>query len=337
MRVAGCRMSENVSVRAISLNVTIDGIIVVGAIGVELFQSGMFSADRFILSMAFSGSAGASFYSQLSNALVSISAIVDNTIRASLIVGEIDNVTVEFSSGIARLSGRDLSARLIDAEVNESFANQTASDIAISFALAAGLSPNIVRTQTAIGQYYELAHTRTALGLHTRNATQWELLAALAEVEAFSLSVTGTTLNFAPASRPTAPVTLIYGQDLTALSVDRAVSLSNAKVTVKSWNTRLKVAHYGTQGSGISTTIIKPNLAAEQAVNIAMAKQAELVAQTTFLRAMMPGETSLLPQTWINLQGTNTNLDGLNNIQAIERNIDTHHGFSQVIEAYAVT
>ena len=147
----------------------------------------------------------------------------------------------------------------------------------------------------------------------------------------------GTTLNFVPRSNSGSPITLTYGQDLIALSIDKAVSLENAKITVKSWNTRLKAAHQGMQGSDVSTTLIKPNLMPDQVTNIAIAKQAELVAQTHLLRAVMPSETKLLPQTWINLQGTSTAIDGLYIIQAIERHIDAHHGFTQIVEAYANT
>ena len=331
-------MSDGVAARQISLNVLIDGAAVNGATRLELFQNGSFSADRFVVSMAFSGLDGAAYYAGLAMPLVSIS-IADSGISAdtgsTLITGQVDNVEIDFEARIATLSGRDLSARLIDAEVNQSFANQTASDIAVSFALAAGLTPNAVPTLTPVGQYYELSHTRTALGLHTRSATQWDLLASLAEVEAYVLSVTGTTLNFVPLPVVVAPVTLIYGQDLVSLKIDRAASLSTAQVTVRSWNTRLKVAHESPQGNGMSTTLIRPNLMPDQVLSIASAKQAELVAQTCFLRAIMPGETSLVPQTWINLQGTSTSLDGNYLIQAIERYVDAERGFTQTIEAYA--
>lgn len=326
-------MSDSMAARQVGLNVLIDGVPVAGATHLELLQNGSFFADRFMLSMAFSGLAGADYYAGLSTALISIG--ISAGIGATLITGQIDNVEINFGARIATLSGRDLSARLIDAEVNQSFANQTASDIAVDFAVAAGLTPNAVPTPTPVGQYYELAHTRTALGLHTRSVTQWDLLAALADVEAYTLSVTGTVLNFVPLPEVMAPVTLTYGRDLISLSIDRATALSKAQVTVKSWNTRLKVAHESRQGAGMATTLIRPNLMPDQVLNIASNKQAELAAQARFLRAAMPGETVLSPQTWINLQGTSTSLDGNYLIQAIERRVDAEHGFTQIIEAYA--
>ena len=164
-------MSDAVAMRVIGLSVVINDVPIAGATGLDLFQSGAFSADRFVLSMAFSADTGASYYIGLSASLISISIIFGVGAGSTLIVGQIDNVTIDFNLQVAQLSGRDLSARLIDAEVNQSFANQTASDIATSFALAAGLVPNTLPTKTPVGQYYELAHTRTALGLHTRNTT----------------------------------------------------------------------------------------------------------------------------------------------------------------------
>ena len=331
-------MSDDIAVRQIALNVVINGTNMAGAVRLELFQNGSFSADRFVVSMAFAGPEGASYYAGLSTALISIS-ITDSGVApgagSNLIVGQIDNVEVDFGARIATLSGRDLSARLIDAEVNQSFANQTASDIATSFALAAGLTANSVPTQTPVGQYYELSYTRTALGLHTRSATQWDLLAALAEIEAYTLSVTAMTLNFVPFPAAIEPVTLTYGKDLVSLSIDRAASLSNAQVMVRSWNTRLKTAHVSSQGTGMSTTLIRPNLMPDQVSNIASAKQAELAGQTCCLRATMPGETNLVPQTWINLQGTSTSFDRNYLVQAVERYVDAERGFIQVVEAYA--
>ena len=337
MLAAARQVSDNVVVRSVGVSVVINGAPVAGAVSLELLQGGGFSASRFVLLMALSATTGASFYAGLALSSISISITFDNGTGSTLIIGQIDNVTIDFSQRSARLTGRDLSARLIDAEVNQSFANQTASDIAESLALAAGLIPNASQTRTPVGQYYELAHTRTALGLHTRNATQWELLSALAEIENYALFVSGNTLNFVPTSDSISPVMLTYGQNLISLSIDRAVCLANAKVTVKSWNTRLKAAHQVIQGSGISTTLIKPNLMPDQVASLAAVKQGQLVAQTNFLRAVMPGETSLSPQTWVNLQGTNTILDGLYNIQAVERYIDVHKGFTQIIEAYAST
>lgn len=331
-------MSDFLASRLINLGVTINGMPVAGAERLELIQSGAFSADRFIISMATTPGSSAAFYAGLGQALIVISVGIETSDVSGglvLLTGQVDNIAVDFGLGVATLSGRDLSARLIDAEVNDSFANQTASDIAAYFAQAAGLLPNVVQTSTPVGQYYEIAHTRTALSLHSRNATQWDLLAALAEIESYTLSVTGTILNFGPPLQQAAPTVLTYGRDLTALMVDRALSLVAPRITIKSWNTRLKKTHSSSQGTGISTTLVKPNLMPGQALSLAQAKQAELTAQAVLLRAAMPGETSLVPQSWINLQGTNSSLDGPYVVQRIERHIDVRGGFAQTFEAFS--
>ena len=46
-------MSDIAAARAVRLNITINGLSVSGATSLKLFQSGNFSADRFVLSMAF--------------------------------------------------------------------------------------------------------------------------------------------------------------------------------------------------------------------------------------------------------------------------------------------
>lgn len=323
--------------RQISLGVAINGMPIMGAERLELIQSGAFSADRFILSMAMTSTSGAMFYSSLLTGTVVISVGIGSTAmlgQPALLTGQIDNVAIDFALGVATLSGRDLSARLIDSEVNESFANRTASEIASYFAQSAGLVPNVTPTKTPVGQYYELAHTRTGLSLHSRSSTRWDLLAMLAELESYTLSVTGTTLNFGPPSRQVVPTLLTYGQDLIALTIDRALALMAPKITVKSWNTRLKKMHAHAEGAGISTTLVKPNLMPDQALSLAQAKQLELAAQAVLLHAVMPGETTLMPQSLIELQGTNTSLDASYIIQKIERQIDVREGFIQSFEAF---
>ncbi|MDD2860414.1 MAG: hypothetical protein PHI71_04980 [Acidiphilium sp.] len=346
-------MSESATARMVSLAVTIDGMTVGGAIELELVQCGHFSADRFRVVFATGAvPGGAGYFAALGSGVVSVGVGVGVGVGigigigggflagigaggGALLVGQIDNVAVDFGRGQAVVSGRDLSARLIDAEVTESFANQTASQIASQFAADAGLAAAVTATSTPVGQYYELAHTRTALALHSRHMTRWDLLAGLALTEQFALSVTGTTLNFAPVTDAVQTV-LHYGQDFISLVVDRAVGLGTPKVTVASWNPKSKQAVSSSVGSSGGVTLVRPNLTQGEAAQLASAHQAELAAQAVLLRGSMPGDLSLMPGSVFVLAGTGTGFDTSYRIRTIERHVDVIGGFVQRFEALQV-
>lgn len=329
-------MSETVTSRAVSLAVAIDGVPVTGVERLELLQVGYFSADRFRVQIATGATpGGAAYFAALEDGTVTIGIGLGGIAGGSALTGQIDNVAVDFAAGQVVLSGRDLSARLIDAEVGQSFSNQTASQIAAGFAADAGLAANVMATQTPVGQYYELAHTTTGLGLHSRHVTRWDLLASLAGLEQFAVSVTGTTLNFGPVAQ-TVPMLLTFGQDLIELVVDRALGLIAPKVTVSSWNPKLKQAFSGVAGSAGGVTLVRPNLTQAEVDQLAVARQAALAAQAVLLRASMPGELSLGPGSVILLQGTGSTLDASYAIRTIERSVDMRGGFIQRFEAYQV-
>ncbi len=334
-------MSDTLTTRAVTLAIVIEGVPVPGAERLELLQCGHFAANRFRVLLATNAmQGGAAFYAGLQSGMVTIgiglgAAAIPCTSDGVILTGQIDNVAVDFGAGQVVLSGRDLSARLIDAEVEQTFSNQTASQIAQSFASDAGLSANVTATKTPVGQYYELAHVRTGLGLHTRHVTRWDLLAALAEIEQFSLSVTGTTLNFGPVAQA-APVLLNFGQDLVSLAIDRALGLMAPKVTVKSWNPKLKQVFSKSTGSIGGVTLVRPNLTQAEVDRLVAARQTELATLAVLVRAAMPGELSLRPDSAILLQGTGTDMDGRYVIRTIERFVDMRDGFTQHFEAVQV-
>ena len=329
MRAAGCRVSEAVTVRAIAPFATIDGTPLPGLERLEIRQPGSFEAACFSLEFAIGAvPGGAAWFAGLQGGVVTAGIGSGK----ALVTGQVDNVAIRFDLGVAILSGRDLAARLIDAEMDQTFSNLTASEVATAFAGGAGLAANVDATTTRIGQYYELAHAQTGLGLHSRHATRWDLLAALAVREQFGLSVTGTTLNFTapPAS---APMLLTYGRDLMTLGCDRALALATPKVTVRSWNPKSKAAFSSSAGSSGGTTLIRPNLTQGEAERVATAAQAALAAQAVRLQASMPGETAMAPGTAILIQGTQTALDGAYVVRSVERVIGGRIGFLQHFEA----
>ncbi len=308
-----------------------------GAISLEIEQVAYFAADRFTVTVALGDGllADTSYFSAFGLQIITIGVAVSNAGYVNLLTGQIDNIRLDLLANTATLAGRDLSARLIDTQTSETYANQTASQIATAIAARHGLTPNVTATTTPVGQYYELDHARSALSMNSRNGTEWNMLSALAQAESFILSVTGTTLNFGPlvAGVPA----LLTPQNCIALSLDMATTIPSS-ATVKSWNTRNKAVVTQTSGTatGGSTTLIRPNLTSIQASNLAASHLSFLAHHGTILRAAIPGELALTPASPLLLSGTNTALDQTYVIDAITRSIDTRNGFIETIRAHAL-
>ncbi len=311
--------------------------LVFGVVSLEVEQVAYFAADRFVVTLAMgdAGLGNAAYYAALGLQRIAIDAALSAGGFVNLITGQIDNVRIDLLFNTAVLSGRDLSAGLIDSEVAETFANQTSSQIACALAQEHNLTPNVTATTTPVGQYYELDHARSGLAQHSRNGSAWNMLTLLAQLENFAVSVTGATLNFGPA--PAGTPVLITPQACIALDFDIATTIPSS-TTVKSWNTRKKAVVMQTAGSsgGGSTTLIRPNLTSQQAGNLATNHLAVLSQHAVILKATLPGEMTMKPGMQILLSGTNSRLDQSYVVDAIFRSIESHHGFIETIHARAM-
>jgi len=319
------------------VQVTAGGGLLPGVISVEIDHVGYFAAGRFRVVCALGGvqAAGAATFLSLGAAMVSISIGVTAAATANIFTGKIDNIRIDVLESTAMLTGRDLSGLLIDAEISETFANQTSSQIAEAIAGRHGLTANVTATQTKVGQYYDLDHARSALGLNSRAGTEWNLLCWLALIEGFSLSVTGMTLNFGPAAAGSSMS--LTPADCIELSLDLSTAMPGT-VTVKSWSSREKSVFQQTVGSGPGavTTLIRPNLTVQQAASYAANHLSSLMRQTSMIALVMPGELTLLPGSIIALNATNSSFDQNFSIETIRRTMDARRGFTQAIRAYAV-
>jgi phage protein D len=316
-----------------AVQVAVNGNLLPGVKSLEVESVGYFAADRYRIGFA-SAPLGVSYFAALGVAEISIDVAAAGAGYVTLLTGQVDNIHADLQRKSVVLSGRDLSARLIDTEISQTFANRTSSQIAASIAAAHQLTANVTATKTPVGQYYELDHARSALTAHARVTTAWSLLTWLAEMENFDLSVTGTVLNFGPPVMP-API-FLTPQDFTALNLDIATTVP-ARATVKSWNSRQKAVIAQTAGSagGTSTTIIQPNLTPAQAIAMASTHLVGLARHTTILTAEMPGELSLMPASRIILGNTHSAFDQTYTVAVVTRSLSARRGFTQTIRAYA--
>lgn len=314
------------------VRLSIGGRLIEGVVALEVESVGYFTADRFNAVCALSGRA--EYFATLGKQDVTIEVAADGMSYATLLVGQLDNVRIDMGRNEVVLAGRDLAARLIDAEIAETFANQTASQIAMTLAGRHGLIPNVTVTSAPVGQYYELDHARSALSVHARSVTEWGLLIQLAQAEGFALWVSGEVLNFRP--WPQMVPVPVSPASFSALTFDMVNVLPMA-VTVRSWNTRNKAVVSNSQGNGLRTTLVRPNLTALQAQNFAAAQLTVFCQHEVVMNATMPGDVALNPGMTLVMAGTESTLDRNYAVMAVTKRLSAHQGFEQAVMAYAVS
>lgn len=135
----------------------------------------------------------------------------------SLLLGQVDDVDADVTSGMLKLSGRDLTAKLIDTKTTMTWPNQTASQIVTTLAGQAGLTPKVTATSTPVGKYSSSAYA--AVG---REVPLWDLVSTYAQQEGFDAFVTGTTLYFGPsiADSDPSPFLISCSRDAASNSID---------------------------------------------------------------------------------------------------------------------
>ena len=269
----------------------------------------------------------------------------------SLLQGRVDTVIFDPIAGTVQLTGRDLTAGLIEARTQEEFSNQTASEIARLLAARHNLDADIVDTSTIVGRYWEREHDRITLNQFARATTEWDLLVTLAQREGFDLWVSGNLLHFRPSqSLPASgytlrPVATDAGPaNITSLRLERSLTLArDIEVTVKSWNSRQKAAFLQTARSAtagerrhatpLRYAYVIANLTPDEALKIAQSKLAELSRREHILVVELPGELAMRPRMQIRLDATRTEFDQSYWIDEIERRMDFRSGFTQRIRA----
>jgi phage protein D len=331
------------AVRQPRLRVLANGAEVAGAIEASVTSNNHYAADRFHVTLApipvtlaataaitlevqFSLDGGASF--------------------SSLVQGVVDMLDLDPVQGTLTLIGRDLTATMIETRTQDTFANQTSSEIATTLAGRHGLAANVAATTTPVGRYWELEHDRLVLNEFSHATTEWDLLVTLAQHEGFDVWVGGNTLNFQPPLASNAPQAVLRPMatetgsvNVMSLRLERALTLAGAiEVTVKSWHSRqgstcMQTASNGGAGNPLSYVYVVPNLTPDQALNLAQKRLAELTQHERVVSVEMPGELALAPRMMLRLEGTGTDFDQSYWIDEIERHLSVRHGFTQRLRA----
>ena len=326
-----------------------NGVLVPGLIEVEVICNNHFSADTFSASFALNVGLpfGRIFWASELEIAVQILFSLDACSFVSLFTGTVDTVAINATGGLVHISGRDLSAQLIEARTEETFSNRTSSEIASLLAKRHDLTPNVVQTMTPVGRYYQDEHDRITLGQFSRSTTEWDLLVFLALQEGFDVSVTGTALNFLPSNTATPSPYLITPANCIDMRLERRLTLARGiAVTVKTWNSRQGSAfaqtvtganNAGSSSGGPSNpqqyVFVSPNLTAGQALNFAQKKLNDLTMHERVVECTVPGDLLLTPIGQLILTGTGTQFDQTYYIDLVERRLSLNDGFTQRIKA----
>ncbi len=304
------------------LQVLADGVALPGAIQAEVSSNNHLAADRFRLRLVAGGLDPALLRGRLD-----VQAGLDGG-WISLLLGTADSLCLDPIGGTLDVEGRDLSAALVEARVNETFANQTSSEIATTFAGRHGLQADVTATSIPVGRYYGSEHDRLTLGQFARAATEWDLLAALAGQEGFDLFMDGPRLHFGPAAT-NAPLVLRV-QDCVSLEVEHRPALGDTQVQVQSWGTRAGVAVTATSGAGSRRHgVVRPNLPADQAQRLADRTRADLQRHEWQVHATVPGELAITARSQVALQGAGAAWDRVLQVAEVSRHLDARRGFVQ--------
>lgn len=167
----------------------------------------------------------------------------------SLIYGLVDDVSFDPVARTLTVSGRDLTAKLIDTRTAEKWPNLTASQIAAKIATDNGLTPVVTETSIKAGTYYQIDNV-----LVQSQQSVWDVLTWLAHVENMQVYVQGRELHFEPFAQQTDDPYLLQWQEPdetsgfpvfngTGVSFSRNLTLAkDVIVEVRSWNARNKKA-----------------------------------------------------------------------------------------------
>lgn len=266
----------------------------------------------------------------------------------SLILGQVDDVEIDPLDGDSLIiSGRDLSARMIDTKTTNKWPDHVSSWIVTEIAKQFDLTPQVTATKTPVGQFYNSTYSNLA-----RDVPTWDLLVFLAQQEGFDCYVRGSTLYFGPpqADNDASPTIItLTGTDgvqsnCTRLRLRRSLTLAqDISVTVLSHNVAIgkSVRAIATRaGKRPATTssskaaekiqsyvLRRAGLSQEQAQQLANKTLLDLTKFERTFEATMEGDPLLTVQKRAVIQGTQTSYDQSYYIHNISRTIDFDGGF----------
>jgi phage protein D len=332
--------------------VTINGVTLTGVLSVEVTNASHFTSDTYRVDLAVEGlppAFGPAYWSASVDDQVAISVIIDEAPPHQLIVGQVDDIAYDPNRRSLTLSGRDLSAGLIDTKTAEKFQNLTSSEIAQALALRHGLDSSVTATDTLAGTYYEIDHS-----VLTQEQTEWDLLIYLAQNEGFDAWVSGTTLFFQPPPvKSGTPYVLLWSDpgggppasNALDIKLHRSETLArDIDVVVRSWNQKqqkqfsVHARRTGANssrrgGKGQIYSFNRPNLSRDQAQQLAQNILEDLSRHEKVITASLPADNLLTTLAMVQLVGTGTQWDQLYYPDTVTRRLSFTDGYRMDLRA----
>lgn len=258
----------------------------------------------------------------------------------SYVYGMVDEVEFDPIARVIHLSGRDLTAKMIDSKTTAVYLNRKSSDIATALAAKYGLNPVVTATTKMTGKYYELVHAH----LHHQRS-EWDLLCFLAQMEQFSVYVSGRDLHFEPLPTDSALQYVLQWQanpfafNGTRLRFSRSLTVAKgAQVTVQSFGQKGGKTITQTYPSSCPSNAQKyyfkfANMNAEQALQKAQALHKEITMHEVKLHAELPADNLLTTRNIIKMAGTGTMYDQNYYPSSICRRMSLDGGYTMDVSA----
>ena len=250
------------------------------------------------------------------------------------------------------ISGGDYSGFLVSSVVSLSFINQTASDVAYSFATNHGFLTQISPTLSFIGTYSGSDYSQIVLSSHDPIMTEWKVLRNLAHTEGFEFFMDGNTLVFASLSEIPRSITTVRSADCETISFGKRIPLvGQFSISTQSWNSWQSAMFTGVATADgeygnpevsaldasqpLTYVVTAPDLSPSSAEILAQRTLSRIENSEVQVAITMPGECSLKPLDILVVQTNGTTFDMAYTIVSIRRRYSARLGFIQHVRAQA--
>jgi phage protein D len=312
---------------------------IIGVKSISVMNDLYLGANRFSVSVAITDNSAANWSAVPLSVEVQIG--LDNG-WTSLILGDADSLEIDAIRRNVTLAGRDLTARFLMSQTQQTFENQTSSEIVSAIVSRHGLVPDVTTTSTLIGRYFGNSRTRTAMYQNSRATSDWDLLVWLAEIEGFDIWVDGSTVHFSPPTTA-GPALTVCPSDCLDLSLHRSLDIAaGVSVEVKSWDCQTQqsvsqtLSTAASSSPGMNLVIVRPNLPTADATLMAQQALAQMSKHERVVSFTMPGDLTSAPRMMMELANTGTDFDGTYQVSEIERSLSLREGFVQHVQARSV-
>ncbi len=348
-------------VRAPLLRVLTNGVPIPGAIEAHVTSNNWYQADRFDATFALYADPayGPGWWGSNAPLIdVQVCFVLPNQPLnwQSLIIGKVDQASVDMEGGTVHVEGRDLTAALIETKTQETFLNKTFSEIVTIIAGRHQMQADVTPTTTPAGRFYQNDHDQMTLGQFHHSTTEWDLLVNLAQREGYDLYVTGTTLHAHPSSTlsPAAPNVfnvapppgaVVYpvqwvpshggfaSCNVMNLRLERSMTIAkDVVVEVRSWHSKKGKAFTKTARARSALknlkdppqryVVVRPNMTEDAAQQLANALLVDITKHERVATFDASGDLTFSPRAMIQITGTASEWDQFYYVDSIERSID---------------